>query len=427
MTELAKPIMTPHVGGLRFDWEAQGITVDLFQLTNDGEGEIWIYSKPSSTKPEDNGHKLLLEVGQINLRSVVTRGQFARRLNERRKDIDWDILLNYIAPMTLLHIREGEPILKLGLQPKSMRLDYQLYPLLEKNQATTLFAPGGTVKSYLALYIACGIQYNIPIMDGSWTPQKGNVLYLDWESTYESHNRRVWAIKKGLRLQNELETILYRHCDSPLNSEITGIQKVVAENDVGTVIIDSQTPASGYGQDPGQVASQFFNAVRSLACTSLIVDHVSKADMKFADDNAMPINSIVKFNRSRSVFSMKKVQTPNTNYVYLQMSHTKHNEGRLLEPIGIKVQFVDDMDGHLEKVDFDICDLSTVEGFAPKGNNLQEKIADVLADGGRRSAEEIAASLDTTVSTVSKTLSQMKKSGILINPTKGEWELVHLR
>ncbi len=422
MTEITKPEMTPHIGGLKFDWVDLGITVDLFQLNNDGEGEIWVYNKSNA-----NGHKLLLEVGQINLRSVVTRGQFAKRLVERRRDVDWDLILNYIAPMTLLHIREGEPTYKLGLQPKSMRLEYLLYPILEKGQATTIFAPGGTVKSYIALYIACGVQYNIPIMYGSWTPEKGNVLYLDWESTYESHNRRVWAIKKGLQIDNAEDTILYRHCDNPLVAEITAIQKLVSDNSISLVIIDSQTPASGYGQDAGQVASQFFNSLRSLGCTSLVIDHVSKADMQFGGDSSMPINSIVKFNRSRSVFSLKKVQTPGTNYVYIEMLHTKHNEGRLQEKLGIKVEFIENMDGYLDKVDFNLCDLSEIEGATPKGSNLQEKIMDVLADGGRRSAEEIAAALDTRPTVISKTLSQMKKSNLVLNPTKGEWELVNLK
>ena len=358
------------------------------------------------------------------MRSSSMRAQWAKNLKSRR-DIDWDTMFTYVAPMTLSYLRQGEPLLELGGPPKSMNVDYLIDPILENGQATTLYGPGGVVKSYIAAYISCCVQYKIPVLGGEWQPSmQGNVLYLDWESTHDSHNRRIWALKKGLGIEKAPERILYRRCGLPLCDEIDAIQEIVDEHKINLVIVDSQTPASGHGQDAGQVASVFFNALRSLGCTSLIIDHVSKSNMRSDEDFAGPINSVVKFNRSRSVFSIKKVQSPDNNSVYCRIKHTKHNEGRLLEDIGIKVRFIEDLPGNLDRVEIMPCDLNTVESVAPKGSNIREKIQDYLSDGKRHVPADIATAIGTTDGVVKKELSVMKNAKLVANPKRGEWEMV---
>src|SRR5208283_3679689 len=121
--------------------------------------------------------------------------------------------------------------------------------------------------------IATLVQFNYPGIvskECGFIPSAANVLYLDWEASFEDHQRRVWLIKKGLGISSE-ETFLYRFCSAPLTNDINSVQRIVSENDIGLVIIDSQMAAAGYGPDAAQVSSQFYNAIRSLKCTTLTI------------------------------------------------------------------------------------------------------------------------------------------------------------
>jgi hypothetical protein len=199
-------------------------------------------------------------------------------------------------------------------------------------------------------------------------------LYLDWESSALDNNRRVWAIKRGLGIDND-ETILYRFCSQPLVNDIYAIKKTVVENNINIVIVDSQMAASGYGPDASQLSSQFYNALRSLRCTTLTIDHVSKEDWKGLNTNSVgPYGSVVKYNRSRSQFELTKTQTAGEHFIELALTHKKHNEGMLLKPLGIRINFNNDDDGHLDNVTFNLCDLTTNPELEKKATYEQRAI-----------------------------------------------------
>jgi hypothetical protein len=318
--------------------------------------------------------------------------------------------------------RRGEPAVPVGKKPETMKVEYQLTPILEKNQPTTIYSPGGFGKSYLAAYIACLVQFDVRGVSSGWMPTSGNILYLDWEGCKEDNTRRVWAIKAGLGIDSE-ETFLYRFCSQPLVNDIHSIQNLVFEYSIDLVIIDSQMATAGYGPDLAQVSSQYYNALHSLRCTTLTLDHVSKSEWNKAtdSDSVGPYGSVVKYNRSRSQFELKKSQTAGDDFMELALVHKKHNEGRLMKPIGIRLEFHDDLLGNLDKVTFSTCDVGDNPELS-KVQPLRDRLIGILR-GGLMTVKDLVEELDKPAATIRMELNRKANKDIFIK--KGDqWGLL---
>ncbi|OGN94156.1 MAG: hypothetical protein A2Z75_08375 [Chloroflexi bacterium RBG_13_50_10] len=360
----------------------------------------------------------LLHPTRINLLATPSMNSLAKRLERNSTEIPWTDILAYVAGKTIEIARRGEPVKAIGKKPETMKVEYQLFPILERNEPTTIYSPGGYAKSYLAAYIACIVRFGGKGFS-NWTPTPGNVLYLDWESSSQDHERRVWAIKQGLGIETE-ETFSYLFCHQPLAADIHRIQSIIAEGDIALLIIDSQMAAEGYGPHPAQVSSQYYNALRSLHCTSLTLDHVSKAEWgKVADDDSLgPYGSVVKFNRSRSQFEIKKSQTAGEDFMELALIHRKHNEGKLLKPIGIRIDFHSNGDDELDKVTFKACEISDNPDLS-KVQSLRDRLAGILA-AGTMVLKDLAEAVDKPEATVRSTLYRYKDTFVKVGQ---EWGL----
>jgi hypothetical protein len=335
-TEVTEPEIKSGISRFEFRWPDLELSAICDRVSDEGTGELSIY--------HNNGHlDRLLQYNTINLLSAQSCTQYAKRLKNNLPNLDCDSLLTYIQQGTMERVRQTEPPARIGLKPQNMKIEYQLKPIIQRGKSTTIYAPGGSAKSYIADYIAVLVQCNIYGLGGLWEPMAGNVLYLDWESCKEDHQRRVWAIKQGLVREGIAvspdETFAYQFEKGPLVDDIYYIQRLVTENNIEFMVIDSHMAAQGYGPDQAQVASQFYNTLRSLNCTTLTIDHVDKASWRGLGETVGPYGSVVKFNRSRAQFELIKQQGTGEDFVELALKHTKNNEGRLLPPIGIRIDF----------------------------------------------------------------------------------------
>lgn len=394
------PCVTEGIGFINFAWPELGLRVLAERYTDEGHTELSFFLSKNQ-----GGESFLFMTG-VNLLATPTMASLAKRMQQNSEDIPWTDILTFITGKTVQIARRGEPVVPIGKKPETMKVEYQLAPILEKNQPTTIYGPGSSGKSYLADYIATLVQFNVMGFAG-WMPQAGNVLYLDWEASEADHARRVWAIKQGLGIDTE-GTFLYRFCSQPLVSDIYSIQKLVSENRIDLVIVDSQMAATGYGPDQAQVASQFYNALRSLRCTTLTLDHVSKEDWKEGkSDSVGPYGSVVKYNRSRSQFEVKKSQDPGGDYIELSLTHRKHNEGKMLKPIGIRIKFSENIEGQLESVIFKSCDIADNPELS-KTLSTRDRIVGLLKHG-KLEAKAISEELDITEATIRARLNENKR------------------
>ena len=410
-----QPAITEGIGFIKYAWPELGLRVMVDRYTDDGFAELWFYSV-------NKKNESLLHTTRANLLATQTMSSLEKRLERNLQDRPWTDILTYITGKTMEIARRGEPVVPVGKKPETLKVEYQLAPILEKRQPTTIYAPGGSAKSYMADYIAVLVQLNVVgITDSSssWMPAAGNVLYLDWEASQADHDRRVWAIKAGLGIDSE-ETFLYRFCSQPLVSDIHSIQSMVFKNQIDLVIVDSQMAATGYGPDQAQVASQFYNALRSLRCTTLTLDHVSKEDWK-NNGSVGPYGSVVKYNRSRSQFEIKKSQNVGEDFIELSLIHRKHNEGKLLKPIGIRIKFEENTEEQLESVTFESCNVADNPELS-RTLPLAFQILNLLRSGSF-AVNEIAEQLESGADTIGRTLRRMRTKNQVVKLEDDTWGL----
>jgi hypothetical protein len=362
--------------GYSFVWPDTKIRINVDRVDDDGVGQFACW--------HDNGQgPVLLHISKENLMSTVATSRLANVL-KTHAEIEWKDILTYVAAKTMEQTRAGEPMVKVGGKPPATGKDYQVYPILEKGQPTTIYGPGASAKSLVAAYFVCLIQFNCAGVYDWFPGVQGNCLYLDWEGSEDDYRRRVWALKQGLGLTGSDETF-YRPMAQPLVNDIYAVQQLVFQNKIDFVVIDSQMAASGLTLDQAGAGTQFYNALRSLKCTTLTIDHENRTDWKApAGDSVGPYGTVVKYNRARSIFQVRKSQNPGDTHMEISLVHRKHNEGKLMKPFGLRFNFEGDP---LDMVSVTTCDLSQNEMLAIN-LTLADQIKNVLRRG-RKTVKEM--------------------------------------
>jgi hypothetical protein len=387
---ISKPVWSENVGIYNFAWDELNVYAKVDRIYSKdkslvGELKLWRNIGDSCS---------ILELLKLDLLSDKSRNTLSEALKRINKDIDWLNILKYICFITVENYRKGEKIEWLGDEPPTMSQEFLLYPILRKGQPMTIFADGGTGKSYLGDYFAVCVYYArpgfyIPYL-GTLSPIPVNVLMLDWEAEKIDHQRRVWAIKKGMGIESDTDRFCYRRCNQPLVDDIYAIQQIVKEYNIGLTIIDSQVAASDDSRDPADGARRYYNALRSINCTTITLDHVPKGNG--VTDTHKPYGSTFKWNLSRSQFELKKLQKAGENVIQLALYHRKNNEGLLLKPIGYQVEFMNLENGvDLDKVIFTGIDVPD-ELSNGETVDLTQRIKKVVmvAQNGKMNVENIA-------------------------------------
>jgi hypothetical protein len=410
------PDVKEGLGYIEYAWKDWKLGIIADRYDDDGYSDlIFSYGKDER----------IIHMTRANLLATTTMSSIAKKLEQSIDMLPWADILTYVTGKTVQIARRGQPALPVGTKPETMKQEYRLWPIVQEDEPTTIYCPGGVGKSYLAVYCACLVQFDYQGLSDSkqsWVAIPGNVLYLDWESCHRDHLRRTWAVKKGLGIETE-DTFLYRPCDQPLVKDLPNIQRLVAAHDIKFLIVDSQMAASSYGPDQAQVASQFYNALRSLHCSTLTLDHVSKEEMRTAADSegTGPYGSVVKYNRSRQQFELKKHQSPGQDFIELDLIHRKFNEGKLLDHIGIHIDFISDANGHLDRVTFTSCDISKHPVFSAT-RPLPQRLDDALAAGPLTTKELHEMMPDKTEDTIRATLGRYNKDRY-VHLEDGTWVL----
>ena len=126
---------------------------------------------------------------------------------------------------------------------------------------------------YLAALVEHGVSHN------GLTADYGRALYLDYETSRETVEERVEAIKAGMGdLLDPAWKLRYQRETRPLVDLITDLEKYVDREDIDLVIVDSVGLALGGQFNDGEVVLRMFEAVRQLDATVLLIDHQGKGE-----------------------------------------------------------------------------------------------------------------------------------------------------
>lgn len=347
---------------------------------------------------------------QTNLYSQKARRDLAIELAKTYLDeyLPWDKMLEYAITDVIQRIKEPPELSDISQDPQDTKVRYLLEPLLVINLPNTLFSPGGKGKTIMANYVAVLITHGIAASNGlPFIPIEAKVLYLDYEADIETHRRYVTAIERGLGLPHK--PIYYMNIDQPLTYYIGFLLDLIKQHDIGLVIVDSMMAATALDtsrQTEAQVASAYYNLLRSLGCTTLTLDHTTKQNM-LTDDNAVaPYGSIVKFNRSRSQWELKSSQQVDDDTMEIALTDRKFNLGKPRPSIGVRIKFNNDGD-ELLSVEFSPCDISDNPALS-KVLPLKIRIKDLLLDAGDMTISEIAEALSADYGSVKAELYRSK-------------------
>lgn len=369
--------------------------------------------------------KPIMSAIEINLKSSRDRINLARNLAQTYQDryIPWDEVLEFTITEAINRYRQPPELENISADPDRLKLEYLIEPLLVKDQPTTIFSPGGKGKSIFADYLAIlashgeAAQNNLPFI-----ACKSNVLYLDWESDLDTHRRYISAIEASLGLGHE--TINYLSCDQSFNRIVGHISQYIKDCEIDLVIVDSQMAATSEyspGMSEAQIASAYYNDLRSLKVTTLTIDHVTKQSMIGGDNIATPYGSVVKYNRSRSQYELRQTQDIEADYIELALVHKKFNLGKLSKPLGMRIEFFTNENEELTSIVFKSCDLADNPELS-KLLSLKQQAIMLLKDAGVMKIDDMAEELDVGKSSLESTMYRDKN--IFVRVSKGEWGLL---
>ena len=339
-----------------------------------------------------------LSEGSHNLGAMQSRTALSRHLETRmplgnRPGLpDWASYLEMACVLTVRGEKEGQPFTKVGNLPPDQRHDFWLVePLVRIGHPTIIFGDGGTGKSTLAALIASCVVSGIAM--GGFTPSyQGPVLWLDWETDREEVDQTIKLLREGHDV--EIPEFIYRREVLPLYLTAHQARKIIDREGVTMTVVDSVGYAFG-GKPDEEVGLRFFSAVRALNCTSLLLDHVVKAE-----SGGKPIGTVYKHNEARLTFELKATHA--ANEMHVGVYQRKANRGGFTPPFGLRVEFGEN---HIRYGREEIREAELVKGL-----NQRDQVERALGVGDLMTAGDISTLTGIPEQSVKARLSELVKA-----------------
>lgn len=399
---MTEPTLTRHNNRLSFDWSSHSISLHLSRIReSSGETKAEIVAV--------NGKGILTQQS-INLLSGRSRSQLAKELDRKHQlvALSWETVLETVCVKGLRELRKGEPVVV--LQPHTQpNVPFLLNPLVYQKHQTLVYAPGGSCKSYLALYLA--------LLACHGADQNGlralscPVLYLDWELDAETIGTRLTRLYKGHPELSQFAPY-YRACNQPLHEEVDMISAEIEEKGIQLLIIDSAIMACGDDLNSTQAPKQLQRALRQLGCASIVLSHVAKNT-----DNKTAYGNVFFQNLCRNQYEVELVDETDDEK-RITLTHRKINFGSFQQPKGLSFNFSDEA-----------CRVTAFNPLEEEDEPedtmpLPARIRTLLEDGLPRKPKEIADVLKEKITHVRVTLNRLDRKK-WFKMTNGQWSVLN--
>jgi hypothetical protein len=407
---LSIPIIENKGTVIKFLWEEEMLAATVSKLVQGKDGTLKGYLVFTTNNPEYHSH-LLQQT--YNFSSPRAQSVLKTDMSRRYKlEVDWDSVLEQLSVNTINTLNAGEAINEVWTDDKVLPLEYKLYPILPEGEPTIIFADGGSGKSSMGLYFTCCI--TLPWNDNplGFKPKFGRVLYLDWETNINTFRRRISWVRRGHDLPEF--AISYRRCRLPLSDDVEAIQRMIIDNQIDTIIIDSVIGACNGDINKNEVAADFYRALRTLNVTTLAIHHVSK---EMLGKNRSPFGSAYFNNLARSVWELSKQQDPGDNTLSLLLSHYKGNDDIKHEPIGIEIEFKKS-EGKTIYRKCNVDDIAEAQGKLSLWKRIESQLK-----SGALGIKDIVDILGASYQQTANTLTKKAKSGDAVKLPDGRWAL----
>lgn len=376
--------------------------------------EVWMHNY-------DTGDRIMaIAPTVIQLTSQRDKTNLFRALERWDDTLPWRWCVEYIAFRVGEIASRQHPVRMVQSNPDlSMEPDYLLWPMLYRGHPTVVFGSKASAKSLLALVISYVVQ--LPLTDNKvglrpGSDQSCNVYYGDWEDSEATFQARWTAMQQGFKAQHtEIPTdlelpILCKTMTTRLADCVDELQADFAEHRIGLFIVDSLGPAAGGDLYSPQTALEFYEAVRSLNVTTLILAHHSK------DPNT----------KTKSIFGSQFFTTLARSVWYAERDNeiddptemttsiTEHqcNLAALHGSLGFRYQF----DNEARTIHVAKCDLAKtgLRGRLP----VSTQIKGVLGRHGSMTVNDLAEELEIGPKAIRKAMERLASKGAVLKTGK---------
>ena len=351
---MSKPTVQATGSKIYLQWKDDGIKMTVRKISDKSstglKGEVLIEYLPEKIQGTPLGQHLMQR--QINLTSQRSINEIIKALNEATSEyfdeLDWSRIMEQLTVNVSKYKGGNAESIMIGNTPVVNEEKYSVFPFISKNAINIIYGQGGSGKSYFSVFLALLIQSGMSY--ASLLPDKGNVLYIDWESEENDLNERTKAIKKGLIETHpdiaDVELLYYRAKDKFINEEDT-IADMIVENNIKVIIIDSFGGALAGEINDSEASMQLANCLRSLNVTILGIDHVAKGN------SDTPIGTVYKVNLARNLWLINSKANENANSMEIVLKHTKTNSKKEL-PRVFNIEFkLDNTYNNVEQVNIE--------------------------------------------------------------------------
>jgi len=408
--------ITPQKTGGRYEYYGYDMLLILDSLEASGGGlKAWVELRWSGNVPNPK----VLAFGRYDLMGSRTVSSLVNAA--KGGHVEEGLLKEFASACIYDVVRdnlEGEPAIVLAdVQPEPDR--WLVYPLVGTTGASSLIAPGGSTKSFLALALGLTVATGRSGFLGMTPKATGPVIYLDWEADRETHAERMRALcaPKDVPLP---ETLLYRAERQSLHRSANTLEKLIAKEGAIMVIVDSVMLARGGEAFGDDTTTKMYGALRQLGVPAILVDHKSREAIRKKWSGAY--GSVVNDNSARLQWEYDAIEEQGDNRIAIRLTMTKRNNTGKQNDLGFEIGFTNSKDGILEEVKFRRIEPTTITGIGvDKESTAADQIVTELRHAGTAGmlVKEIAEAIDIGADTVRSRLADMAKRGAVSKSDAG--------
>jgi len=307
---------------------------------------------------------------RTNLMSLSARKMLASELEAMMPQGkgEWARLINNAVEM----VRTAWVSAVVSLEYPDVLIDrtlprYRVDRFLPEGAVTTLFGMGDSGKGQIAINLSLCIGSGRAFMGRACL--QGRVMYCDWEDDEGEWAQRLYRHSLGMRVEVPDGLSYYSGRGIPLQQQVSALQREVNRRNADVLIVDSAVPACGGDPNKPDVPGPFFNALRRLGCTVVLVAHNDKKD-----DDRYPIGSIMFHNLTRCSWYVSRSEGED---FIVGLYHKKRNRMKPQPPFGMRIVFSEDDFGPVTFYGQDIKgDMEQLKNMRPR-----ERILSLLQAG----------------------------------------------
>lgn len=357
----------------------------------------------------------IVKIGVLNFYAPTSRATWAKeaklRCGGETSDLDWPGFLERFVAQVVAAERVGEPLVELDKLELAQGNRYLIPGLVSAEETTIWFGDGGSMKSYLALAAAATIDTGSSRFLGVTPTERRRVGYVDWEWGAQAHLRRLRRLSDG----GAVPSVAYIRCDRPLTHEVSRLQRLIRENRLGFLVLDSIAFGCDAPPEQADTATRYVSALRQLGVPCLALAHVTKAE----DGDRKPFGSSFWHNSSRLTWFVKRAGESGEQAT-VGLFNRKNNDDGSTDPVAFRFWFQDAVPRTvISRVDaMEIADEPEVQRQFP----WKDRIAAVLSRTGPLTPAEVASEMGVDLQQVIKPLT--RNTSLFNRLSSGRYELL---